>query len=153
MRTIALNLSDTLKDAFYGFDRTFESLRGGPACGPAARVFDRIPAVDVRETEKAYVLEMELPGFREQDIDVRLEDGRLSVASRKAEETAEGETPAEGNWILRERRGGEFRRSFKLPGNADGETVNAEFGNGVLRLEIGKKAEAQARVIPITAGS
>ena len=151
MKAITLNLSDTLKDAFYGFDRTIDSLWGGPAFSPTVKVFGRIPAVDIRETGKAYVLEMELPGFREQDIDIRLEEGHLSIASRKAEETAGGEAPAEGNWILRERRCGEFRRFFKLPRSADGETVDAEFRNGILRLEIGKKVEAQPRVIPINA--
>ena len=58
--------------------------------------------------------------------------------------------PGAGNYLVRERRAFSFIRSFKLPENADSDNVMATFKNGILSLEIGKKAETQAKVIRIT---
>jgi HSP20 family protein len=112
---------------------------------------NRFPAVDVRETEKSYELEMDLPGYDEKNIEVHLDGGNLSIESKLDESKEEKKNDKEGTYLLRERRLSSFRRSFRLPENADSASVSASFKNGILRLEIGKHAEAQKRVIQIKA--
>jgi HSP20 family protein len=63
----------------------------------------------------------------------------------------EKDEKAQGTYILRERRLSSFTRSFKLPENADSASVSAGFKNGILTLEINKRAEAQKRTIQINA--
>jgi HSP20 family protein len=148
MKTITLYRPNALSD----FDRYFESFFGDSPLTPATRVFNRVPAVDVRETEKSYMLEMELPGYDEKDIEIHVDGTNLSIASKheEAKETAPQETASpKETWLIKERRVNTFSRSFKLPENANPEEVTAEFKNGVLSMEIQKRAEAQKRAIQI----
>jgi HSP20 family protein len=147
MKTIALYRPNALSD----FDRYFESFFGDSPLTPATRIYNRGPAVDVRETEKAYKLEMELPGYDEKDIEIHVDGTNLSIASKHEEtkETAPQETAPKETWLVKERRVSTFSRSFKLPENANPEEVTAEFKNGVLSMEIQKRAEAQKRAIQI----
>jgi len=147
----------TIQNALCDFDRYFESFFGDSLLNPAVRSFKHLPAVDIRETEKAYVLDMELPGYDENDIEIHVNGSSLYI-STKQEETHDANDSAsrangssEGTWILRERRISSFSRSFKLPENANPEEVSAEFKNGVLNMEIQKRPEAQKRTIQIKA--
>jgi HSP20 family protein len=150
MKAMTLYRPNTIQNALSDFDRYFEAFFGDNILSPATRVFNHMPAVDVRETEKSYVLDMELPGYDEKDIEIHVDGNSLSIAS-KQEEThdAKDEGEDKGTWLLRERRVNSFSRSFKLPENANPEEVSAEFKNGVLSLEITKRAEAQKRSIEI----
>jgi HSP20 family protein len=132
-------------------DRYFESFFGDSAFTPA---FKRLPAADIRETEKSYSLDMELPGFSEKDIEVNVEGNNLSVSRQDEKENVSDSKEADskgtdGTWLLRERRVNSFCRSFRLPENANPEEISAEFKNGVLSVEIKKRAEAQKRTIHI----
>ncbi|MDR1900658.1 MAG: Hsp20/alpha crystallin family protein [Treponema sp.] len=150
MRAVTMYRPNTIENALNDFDRYFESFFGDSVLSPAARIYNRLPAVDVRETEKTYELEMDLPGYEEKNIEVHVDGGSLTIASKQEdsrEEKKDGKE--EGAYILRERRVNAFNRSFKLPENADSENVTAEFKNGILRLEIKKRAEAQKRSIQI----
>ena len=149
MKTVTLYRPSVLENALSGFDRYMDSFFGDNFLTPSERIFNRLPSVDVRETENAYVIEAELPGLEEKDIEVRLDGSNLTIESKKVD-TKEEEKTGNGNYLIRERRVSSFSRSFKLPENADGEGVSASFKNGVLSLEISKKAEAQARMIQIT---
>ena len=154
MKAVTMYRPNTIQNALSDFDRYFESFFGDSVMAPATRTFNRLPAVDVRETEKAYVLEMELPGFDEKDIEISVDGNSLSIASKQEETRDANENNSkgsEGTWILRERRVNTFSRSFKLPENANPEEVAAEFKNGVLCMEIQKRAEAQKRTIQIKA--
>ena len=146
MKTLTLYRPSVLENALNGFDRYMDSFFGDNFLSPSDRVFNRLPTVDVRETEKSYVLEAELPGFDEKDIEIRLNGTNLSIESKKAEEKDEGN---DRNYLIRERRVASFSRSFKLPENADPEGVSASFKNGILSMEIQKRAESQTRMIPI----
>jgi HSP20 family protein len=108
-----------------------------------------MPAVDVRETEKSYILDMELPGYDEKDIEIHIDGASLSIASKQEEVSNQEADKDKGTWLLKERRVSSFTRSFKLPDNANPEEVNAEFKNGILKMEINKRAEAQKRAIRI----
>ncbi|MCL2230221.1 MAG: Hsp20/alpha crystallin family protein [Treponema sp.] len=133
------------------FENLFESFFGDSFLAPA-RIFNQMPAVDIQETENGYVLAMDLPGIDEKNIDVHVDGANLTIASRTAsEEEKKPEETGQGAFLLRERKSSVFSRSFKLPENADPGAVNASFKNGVLNLEIRKRAEAQKRTIQINA--
>ena len=103
------------------------------------------PSFEVKETNDSFVLKADLPGVLEADLDVAVHNNVLTVSgSRQAEERKEGES-----YALYERQFGSFSRSFQLPELADGERIEAKLEHGVLRLTIGKKAEAKPRKIAL----
>jgi len=151
---LAMYRPNAIHNALSDFDRYFESFFGDSILAPAARTFNHLPAVDVRETDKSYVLDMELPGYEEKNIEIHVDGASLSVASTQEEtgDTKDSAAENQGTWILRERRINSFSRSFKLPENANPEEVTAEFKNGILTMEIKKRAEARKRSVQIKAG-
>jgi HSP20 family protein len=153
MKAVTLYRPRVLENALSDFDRYLDSFFGDNFLSPSDRIFNRFPTADVRETEKAYVIEAEIPGFDEKDISIRLDGNNLTIGSKKIEEKNSretGESTEDGNYLIRERRYSSFSRSFKLPENADSEGISASFRNGILSLEINKKPEAQTRVIQIS---
>jgi HSP20 family protein len=149
MKTVTMYRPNPIQNVLNDFDRYFESFFGDSPLAPAVRAFNHVPPVDVRETEKAFIMDMELPGYEEKDIEVHLDGGSFSIESKQ--EDAREEKKDGGTYILRERRRNSFSRSFKLPENADPETLSAAFKNGILTLEIQKRPEAQKRMIKINA--
>ena len=100
---------------------------------------------DVKEREDAYVVHADVPGMKEGDIDVSLDNGVLTITgARVGEEKKEGET-----WYLYERQHGSFNRSFRLPVEVDAEKIEARLTEGVLTLVIPKRPEAQPRKIKV----
>ena len=153
MKTVTLYRPSVLENALSGFDRYMESFFGDNFLSPSERIFNRLPSVDVRETDKAYIIEADLPGYDEKDVEIRLDGNSLTIESKKLEtknEERNEENSPSGNYLIRERRVSSFSRSFKLPENADQEGICASYKNGILSLEINKKAEAQTRLIEIS---
>jgi HSP20 family protein len=151
MKAVTLYRPVTIESALKDFDRYLESFFGESPMTPA--VFGRGPAVDIRETENAYELVAELPGFDEKNIEVSVDRGVLVIESKK-EDAAERNVSPEGKkerYVIRERRSESFSRSFKLPENADLDAISARFNNGLLHLEIKKSAEAKKRLVQIEA--
>jgi len=148
MNALTLYRPKILENALSDFDRYMDSFFGDNFLTPSDRIFNRLPQVDVRETEKSYIIEAELPGYDEKDIAVRLDGINLTIESKKEEDKKE-ESKENGNYLIRERRVSSFSRSFKLPENANPEGIKASFKNGILNLEITKRAEAQTRMIQI----
>ena len=105
------------------------------------------PKVDVRETPAAYILDMDLPGFTEKDVEINLKDRVLSISSKMEEKKEEKK---EGEWLIKERRSSCFSRRFTLPQDIDAEKVTAEFKHGVLSVDIPRKPEPQPKQIAIT---
>jgi HSP20 family protein len=96
--------------------------------------------VDVTETDKAVKISAELPGIKEEDIDVRLSDGMLIIsAEKKSDRDAE-----ENGYILRERSFGRVERALPLPDGVDANAAKATFKGGVLSVTIPKTKEAQS---------
>jgi HSP20 family protein len=151
MKTLTAYRPNTIQNALSDFDRYFESFFGDSILAPAARVFNQMPAVDIQETENAYVLEMDLPGYDEKNIEVHVDGSSLTITSKQDERQEKKGEENHGTYILRERRLNSFSRSFKLPENANSEAVNAAFKNGILSLQIQKRPEAQKRTIQINA--
>lgn len=107
------------------------------------------PAADLYETEDAFVLEMELPGFDLDDIELTMERGVLTVSgSRSVQETdgTEGRT-----YHLRERSVDRFTRSYALPRSVDPDDIDASFAEGVLSVTLPKAPEAKPRRIEVKA--
>ncbi len=104
-----------------------------------------VPAVDIYENGEKVVLKLELPGVREEDVDVRIENQTLTVRGERKFEAEEKEE----NFHRIERRYGSFFRSFTLPTTVDTENVGASYQAGVLKLELKKKASAQPKQIKI----
>jgi HSP20 family protein len=106
------------------------------------------PACDIYEDEEGVSLRFELAGVDPKDVDVRFENGVLTV---KGERKLEREDKRE-NYHRVERQYGTFTRSFSLPGSVDAEKIRAESRNGVLTIVLPKKAEAKPRAIQVKIG-
>lgn len=103
---------------------------------------------DVRETEDAFLIDAEIPGLDESDIDVTAQDGMLTISGHKKEETKKDED----DYHLSERHYGSVKRSFPLPGGIDLGKTKAKYKNGVLTVTMPKKAisKPKSKSIPIT---
>jgi len=107
-----------------------------------------VPAVDVYEDAKKVVLKLEVPGIDEKDLDIRVENNTLTVKGERKFEKEEKEE----NFHRIERRYGTFYRAFTLPSTVDTEHVQANYENGILKLELSKKPEAQPKQIKVNVG-
>src|SRR5271154_5404150 len=96
------------------------------------------PPVDIYEDEHKISLNLEVPGMKQEDLDIRIENNLLTVRGER-----KFEKEKEENFHRIERRYGTFYRAFTLPTTIDGENVKAEYDSGVLKLELNKKAEAK----------
>jgi HSP20 family protein len=103
------------------------------------------PAVDVFEDTEGVTFKFDLPEVEGKDVDVRLEDGTLTV---RGERKLEREEKREGYHRI-ERAYGTFARSFSLPATLEGEKVTAEYKNGVLRIFVPRRAEAKPKSISV----
>jgi HSP20 family protein len=104
-----------------------------------------IPAVDIYEDEKKVVLKLEVPGIQEKDLDVSVENNTLTVKGERKFEKEEKEE----NFHRIERRYGSFFRAFTLPTTVETENIDAKYENGVLKVELNKKPEAQPKQIKV----
>ncbi len=104
-----------------------------------------VPPVDIYEDDKKVVLKLEVPGIDEKDLDVSMENHTLTVKGERKLETEEKEE----NFHRIERRYGSFFRAFTLPTTVDAEHIKANYRNGILRLELAKKPEAQPKQIKV----
>ena len=106
------------------------------------------PAFEVKESADAYFFKADLPGVKEDDLDISLSGNRLTIGGkRESEEVQEGDT-----YYARECSYGLFTRAFTLPDTADGEHVTASLESGVLTLSVPKKPETQPKKISVKHG-
>ena len=103
------------------------------------------PSVDIYENKDQIVLEAELPGMKQEDFDLSVENNIITLrGERKFEKTEETD-----NYHRVERSYGSFTRSFTLPHTVSAEGATAEYNNGVLRVTLPKREETKARRIEI----
>lgn len=103
------------------------------------------PSVDIYETENELVLKADLPGVTEKDIDIRVENNMLTVRGERQFENK----VKEDNYLRVERTYGSFSRSFALPNTVNTEAVNAEYKNGVLTVQLPKRAESKLKQVKV----
>lgn len=128
-------LHDDIDRLFGGFfDRDWPSVF-------ASETKDLMPHLDFTSDEKAYTLGVELPGVEAEDVKIEINGNELTISGEKKEEVKD-----ESRKHVRERRYGSFMRSVTLPDDADMDSVKAIAKNGVLTLEIARKAPEQSKV-------
>jgi HSP20 family protein len=116
-----------------------------PARSDNAALTTWAPAVDIYETENELVLKADLPDINEKDLDVRVENNMLTIhGERKFEQEVK-----EDNYLRMERTYGSFSRSFSLPNTVNTEAIKAEYKNGVLTVELPKRAESKPKQVKI----
>jgi HSP20 family protein len=129
-------------DIYSEFDRLVQSVMGGPGSDSAW-----MPAADVSETEAAYVVEIELPGVRREDVNVELDGNELIVSGELKERSREG--------LLRRRtrRVGNFEYRVILPGDLRSDDVEASLAHGVLTVHVPKAQATKHNKIEVTDSS
>jgi HSP20 family protein len=108
-----------------------------------------VPPVDIYEDENKLVLKVEIPGMRQEDLDVRIENHTLTVKGERNFQKEEREE----NFHRVERRYGSFYRAFTVPNTIDPESIKAEYEAGVLRIELHKRPESKPKQIKVNVGS
>lgn len=103
------------------------------------------PNADVSEDDKEYVVQMDLPGMEKENIDVSLQENRLTITGERKEEEKEEKK----NFLRQERYSGSFYRSFILSDNVREEDIKANFKDGVLRIRIPKTEEKKPKTVMI----
>ena len=126
----------------------FEPLVGGATRGLMGRGGETMfmPNIELKEQDNAYVLRADLPGVREQDVNVNVDDDNvLTISGERRRE----ESKRERGYEYTEREYGSFSRSIQLPRGAEASKIEADFRNGVLEIHVPKGEGARARHIPI----
>ena len=106
----------------------------------------RLPAIDICETDSAYLVKTDLPGMRNQDLDITIDDGVLTINAEHAEETDEKKN---GRLIRQERSYGKFSRSLRIGKNVDDKKVTAKYQEGILSLTLPKKETARPHQVKV----
>jgi HSP20 family protein len=112
-----------------GLPSVFGSLGGG----------DLTPQTDIKETDTEIVVTAELPGVKEADVSLTLQNDVLTIRGEKKSETRK----EEDNYHMVERSYGSFQRSFRLPDSIDENACTADFNDGVLTVRVGKRKDAR----------
>jgi HSP20 family protein len=125
-------LGGSLLTDFFDDERFFNSpwLRG-----------QNLPAVNIKENDKNFEVEMAAPGFDKKDIQIALDEGLLTISAEKKEENEK----KEDRYTRREFGYTHFSRSFNVPGSVTEDDIQASYENGVLRLMINKKPEPESK--------
>ena len=127
------------KDLFDGFmnDMFEDDFFGGknPLYGKHAR---NMMKTDIRETDEGYELDIDLPGFKKDEIQAELKNGYLTVSAAKGLD--KDEQNKKGEYIRRERYSGSMSRSFYVGDAVSEEDIHAKYEDGILKLSVPKKA-------------
>jgi HSP20 family protein len=103
------------------------------------------PAVDIEETDKEYLVKVEIPEVKKEDVKVLVEEGTLTIRGERRQEKEE----KKARYHRMERSYGTFFRSFTLPADADEKKVSAEFTDGMLKVHLLKSENAKPRTVEI----
>ena len=125
------NLFDDWMD--FPFERDFIGGKN-PLYGKHAK---NMMKTDVKETDSGYEVDIDLPGFKKDEINAKLENGYLTISASKGLD--KDEKDKEGKYIRRERYAGAMSRSFYVGEQVHQEDIRAKFEDGILRLSVPKK--------------
>ena len=128
----------------YGYDLFDDFFNDSFFTAPAARTTSDLMRTDVKDDGTNYLMEMELPGFKKEEISISLEDGNLTIQAAKGLDEDEKEKKT-GRYIRRERYAGSCARSFYVGDDITEEDIKAEFKHGILKIFVPKK-EAKPEV-------
>jgi len=105
------------------------------------------PALDVFQDKENVYVQAELPGMKKEQIDIRFQDGVLTLCGERKEETSS----REGEVFHTERFFGKFHRTVSMPAKVNAETITANYKDGILTVQLPKAVEAKAKQIDVTA--
>lgn len=108
-----------------------------------------MPAADIYEDPHKVVLKLEVPGIKQEDLDIQVENDVLTIRGERKFEKEEKEE----NFHRIERRYGSFYRAFTLPNTVDTEHIRANYDAGVLRVELDKRPEAKPKQVKVQIGA
>ncbi|MFH1160040.1 MAG: Hsp20/alpha crystallin family protein [bacterium] len=115
------------------FDTEFHDFFGRRVCDPTANIMEK---------PEGFELEIAAPGLKKEDFKINLENAVLTISSEMEDEKRE-----EGkNYTRKEFYYGSFSRSFTLPKSVDTEKIKADYDNGILRIDLPKKAESTLEI-------
>lgn len=123
---IGESLFDDLMD--FSFPRTTRVLHGGNT---------NVMRTDVKETDQGYELDIDLPGFKKEDVKVQLKNGYLSIQA--TQNVKDDQKDGDGKYIRRERFSGAVSRSFYVGEKVTEEDIHAKFEDGILKLTLPKR--------------
>ena len=106
-----------------------------------------LPQFEVRETKDAYIFKADMPGVRDEDLDITLAQNRLTVSGKREHEQRD----EQDRYYAYERSYGSFTRSFTLPTDVDESHIDAELKDGVLTLRMPKSPEQQPKKVQVKA--
>ena len=131
--------------------RLMNSMFSGQALGGngGTGVSTWLPPVDIHEAEESLVLAFDLPGMKEDEIQIELDDNVLTVSGQRERQ----EERKDDSYYRYERRFGSFSRSVALPAGVNEETIEANYENGVLEIRVRKPEEYKPKRIQIGGGS
>jgi len=98
----------------------------------------RVPAVNIRETDKSFVLEVAAPGYKKEDFSVNVENDLLTISCNQENRVEENEK----DYTRKEFSYSSFTRSFTLPESVNADNIKGSYENGILTVELPKKPEA-----------
>ena len=129
--------NENLFDNFFDDDFMMPSMFGknDPLYGKHAK---NVMKTDVRETDNSYELDIDLPGFKKEDVSLKLDNGYLTISASKGLEKDEKEKK-DGKYIRRERYVGSCQRSFYVGEDVTQEDIKGEYKHGILKLFVPKK--------------
>ena len=127
-------------------NRLFNSFFDTPTTANRTTFRRWIPAMDLVETDGAFVLKADLPGLSESDVSVELEDNVLTISGERKSENQD----RKAGYYRVERSYGSFRRTLSLPEGVEADAVKATFTNGVLEVTVPKPVQQAPRKVQIS---
>ena len=124
---------ESLFDDMFDFDKEFNRMNRA-LYGKHSR---NMMKTDVRETENSYELDIDLPGFKKDEITVQLDNGYLSISASKGLD--KDEEKKDGKYIRRERYAGSMNRTFYVGSQLTQQDIQAKFEDGILKISVPKK--------------
>lgn len=145
---VSRNASHGFSQSGFPLDQFFESFWGAPTWGRKSEgtAASFKPNVDIEETEKEYLFHFEVPGMKEDDLNVEVKEQMLTVSG----ERKKSEERSESTYHYTERNYGRFERSFALPEDADLSKIEAKHDRGILTVIATKKEVTPPIKIPIS---
>ena len=128
---------ENLMDVFDGFDRSFFRNFGNMDRALYGKHAQNMMKTDVKETDEGYEVDIDLPGFKKDEIQLELNNGYLTISTQKALE--KDEKNKKGRMLRQERYAGMMQRSFYVGEHITEEDVKASYESGVLHLVLPKK--------------
>lgn len=126
------NEMDRLMTSSFAWPEEFEGVDFSPPC-------------NIRETEKEFIVEFDIPGIKKEDVKIEIENNRLSVSGERSDKREEKDS----RHFLSETSYGSFMRSFQLPSQVDENKVDARYSEGVLTVTVPKTATTKSKEVKI----